>query len=39
VAVYNLENYHEEFAALGAGEMLPEWRAMAAEAPGLMAEV
>jgi HD-like signal output (HDOD) protein len=38
-AVYDLENYHEEFATLGVGEMLPEWRAMAAGIPDLMGEV
>jgi HD-like signal output (HDOD) protein len=38
-AVYDLENYHEELAALGAGEMLPQWRAMAAGVPNLMREV
>ena len=37
--VYNLEDYQEEFAALGVGGILPEWRAMAAEVPGLIAEV
>jgi HD-like signal output (HDOD) protein len=37
-SVYNLENYQEEFATLGVGEMLPEWRAMAKEVPDLMAE-
>jgi HD-like signal output (HDOD) protein len=29
--VYNLENYQEEFAALGVGEMIPQWREMAVE--------
>jgi HD-like signal output (HDOD) protein len=38
-AVYNLENYREEFAALGVGNMIPEWRAVAAEVPNLMAEL
>jgi len=38
-AVYNLENYQEEFVTLGAEKNLPEWRAMAAEVSGLMAEV
>jgi HD-like signal output (HDOD) protein/CheY-like chemotaxis protein len=38
-AVYNLEKYHQEFAEMGIGEVLPQWRAMAAEVPGLMAEV
>lgn len=38
-AVCNLENYQEEFSKLGASEMLPDWRALAAEVPGLMAEV
>ena len=37
-AVYNLENYQEEFATLGIREMLPEWRAMAANLPDLIAE-
>jgi HD-like signal output (HDOD) protein len=38
-AVYNLENYQEEFATLGVQEMLPEWRAMAKEVPALLVEV
>jgi HD-like signal output (HDOD) protein/CheY-like chemotaxis protein len=38
-SVYYLENYQEELATLGAGEMLPEWRAMAAGVPDLMKEV
>ncbi len=35
-AVYKLENYQEEFATLGVGEMIPEWRAMAAGIPELI---
>jgi HD-like signal output (HDOD) protein len=38
-AVYNLEKYHQEFAEMGIGEVLPQWQAMAAEVPGLLAEV
>jgi PAS domain S-box-containing protein len=38
-AIYNLNDYQEELATLGVGEMIPEWRAIAAEVPGLMAEV
>ncbi len=38
-AIYKLENYQEEFVPLGVREMIPEWRAMAAGVPGLMAEV
>ena len=39
VAIYNLEDYQQDLAALAVGERIPEWRAMAAEVPGLMAEV
>ncbi|MGA2984201.1 MAG: response regulator [Terriglobia bacterium] len=39
LAVYNLENYQEEFASLGVGEMIPQWRAMAKEIPALLVEV
>jgi HD-like signal output (HDOD) protein/ActR/RegA family two-component response regulator len=35
-AVYNLENRPEELRALGVEDMVPEWRAMAAEVPKLM---
>ncbi len=38
-AVYDLDKYREEFVKLGAAEMLPEWREMAAEVPALIAEV
>ena len=38
-AVYDLENYQEELTTLGAWEMLPTWRAMAAGVPNLMGEV
>ena len=34
-AVYILEKYENEFAELVAGEMLPAWRAMAANVPGI----
>jgi hypothetical protein len=34
-----LETLYNEFAKLGASEMLPAWRAMAAKVPDLMAEV
>jgi HD-like signal output (HDOD) protein len=35
-AVYNVENYQEEFTALGVWEMIPEWRALAKEIPALI---
>jgi HD-like signal output (HDOD) protein len=38
-ATYNLESYQEEFVALGIGELIPEWRCVAARVPDLMAEV
>jgi HD-like signal output (HDOD) protein len=37
-AVYNLENYQEELASLGILEKIPEWRAIAAAMPALVAE-
>jgi HD-like signal output (HDOD) protein len=37
--VYNLENYQEEFATLDIAEKIPEWRAMVADVPDLIAEV
>jgi len=37
-AVYNLESYQEELAALGVWEKIPEWRVMAKEVPGLLVE-
>lgn len=37
--IYNLENYQEDLASLGVGELLPQWRAMAAEIPDLRAGV
>lgn len=37
-ATYNLEDHHEEFAALGVGEMIPEWRSMARSLPELPPE-
>jgi len=35
-AVYNMEDYQEEFATLGIREMIPEWRAMAKEIAALI---
>ena len=39
VPTYNLENYHEELAALGVAEMLPAWRTIAKGVPDLLLEV
>jgi len=37
-AIYKLESYQEELAALGVWEMIPEWRAMVKETPALLVE-
>jgi len=37
-AFYNLEDYREELASLGILERIPEWRAIAAAMPALVAE-
>jgi HD-like signal output (HDOD) protein len=34
--VYNLDNYKEEFATLGIGEMVPEWRELAQKIPAML---
>jgi HD-like signal output (HDOD) protein len=38
-AVYAMENYQEELTTLGVWGKIPEWRAMAASVPDLVAEV
>lgn len=37
-AIYQIENYQEEVAALGVADLFPEWRSMAQQVPALLSE-